>query len=149
MGLGRTLERLENVILPLIQCEGGDVGHEFGTNCLLGVLKVCSRLMLLGVRLRMGLYKIGILRRHPLGCRIIRVGEDIREKEVKLGMGGVTDAETRCQHIQQLTAVGSLGGFNIHNKHRAQAWKPVLPYCSFTPTCSCDGSSLSVCGAYA
>jgi len=65
---------MENVILPLIQCEGGDVGHEFGTNCLLGILKVCSRLMLLGVRLRMGLYKAGIFRRHPLGCRIIRVG---------------------------------------------------------------------------
>ena len=65
---------MENVILPLIQCEGGDVGHEFGTNCLLGVLKVCSRVMLLGVRIRMWLYGVGLRKRHPLGCRIIRVG---------------------------------------------------------------------------
>ncbi|MCL1856823.1 MAG: tetraacyldisaccharide 4'-kinase [Kiritimatiellaeota bacterium] len=74
MGSNGALERMENVVLPLIQCEGGDVGHEFSTNCLLAFLKFCSRVMLLGVRLRMWLYKVGLRRRGTLGCRIIRVG---------------------------------------------------------------------------
>ena len=68
------LESAEKVVVPLIQFEGADVGHEWPTNLLLAFLKFVSRCYLFGVKLRLWMYRDGVLRRFPLGSRIIRVG---------------------------------------------------------------------------
>ena len=74
MGRRKILESAESRMLPLIQFEGADVGHEWPTRLFLAFLGALSRCNLLGVRVRMLLYRYGILKRHPLGSRIIRVG---------------------------------------------------------------------------
>lgn len=68
------LERTERYLLTLIQREGADRGHAWPVNLLLGTLKACSRLYLTAVQFRLFLYHQGILRRFPLGCQVISVG---------------------------------------------------------------------------
>jgi tetraacyldisaccharide 4'-kinase len=74
MGSGKTLERTENAILPLIQYEGADQGHEWPTQLLLWVLHKASKLYHVAVQLRLYLFETGIYRRFPLGCQVISVG---------------------------------------------------------------------------
>ena len=67
-------EELENMLLPLIQFEGGDQHHEGPTRALLWFLKRLSRVYGAIVQLRLWLYEHGILHRYPLGCQVISVG---------------------------------------------------------------------------
>ncbi len=70
----RTLENTENFLLPLIQYEGGDRGHEWPIRLLLWWLKQIATLYRLVVQARLALYHVGIIRRFPLGCQVISVG---------------------------------------------------------------------------
>ena len=74
MGSHRTAERAENALLPLIQYEGADQGHEWPVRLLLRVLKGVSRVYGGVVQLRLFLFRTGVLRRFPLGCQVISVG---------------------------------------------------------------------------
>jgi len=74
MSLRKSLETTENLLLPLIQYEGGDQGHEWPTRLLLRLLKHLSHLYHFVVQSRLYLYKAGIIRRFPLGCQVISVG---------------------------------------------------------------------------
>ena len=74
MSSHRTAERAENALLPLIQYEGADQGHEWPVRLLLRVLKGFSRLYGGVVQLRLFLFRTGVLRRFPLGCQVISVG---------------------------------------------------------------------------
>lgn len=74
MSLRKSLETTENLLLPLIQYEGGDQGHEWPTRLLLRFLKHLSHLYYFVVQSRLYLYQAGIIRRFPLGCQVISVG---------------------------------------------------------------------------
>ena len=74
MSSRRTAERAENALLPLIQYEGADQGHEWPVRLLLRVLKGVSRIYGGVVQLRLFLFRQGVLRRFPLGCQVISVG---------------------------------------------------------------------------
>lgn len=74
MSFRKPLESLENLLLPLIQYEGGDVGHEWPKRLLLRMLKQFSHLYFFVVQSRLYLYQTGIIRRFPLGCQVISVG---------------------------------------------------------------------------
>ena len=67
-------ETLENALLPLIQFEGGDQHHEAPARMLLWMLARLSRLYAAVVQFRLWLYDHGVLRRYPLGCQVISVG---------------------------------------------------------------------------
>lgn len=67
-------ERFERFLLRLIQLPGGDRGHGFRINLLLGFLMHLSRLYRSVIQLRLFLYESGVLRRYPLGCQVISVG---------------------------------------------------------------------------
>ena len=71
----RIVERLESYVIPLIQQEGADrnvVG--FWPKALLTLLKGISKIYGGVVWLRMWFFRIGVLRRWPLGCQVISVG---------------------------------------------------------------------------
>ena len=74
MSSHRTAERAENALLPLIQYEGADQGHEWPVRMLLRVLGASSKLYGGVVQLRLFLFRTGVLRRFPLGCQVISVG---------------------------------------------------------------------------
>ena len=71
----RLIERLESYVIPLIQQEGADkqvVG--FWPKALLALLMGISKIYGAIVWLRMWFFRIGVLRRWPLGCQVISVG---------------------------------------------------------------------------
>lgn len=71
----RFIERLESSVIPLIQQEGADRKvTEFWPKVLLAVLKGISKIFAGVVWLRMWFFRIGVLRRWPLGCQVISVG---------------------------------------------------------------------------
>ena len=67
-------ERMESYLVRIIQEKGADQGHETPIKFLLGFLKVLSLLFAAAVSIRYLLYRIGILRRWPLGVQVISIG---------------------------------------------------------------------------
>lgn len=71
----RRIERLESFLIPIIQTEGADQNVQgFWINAFLAFLKGVSKIFGAVVWLRMWFYRIGVLRRWPLGCQVISVG---------------------------------------------------------------------------
>ena len=70
----KALESTENALLPLIQYEGGDQGHEWPTRLLLWILARISSVYSAVVQTRLWLYATGLKRRYPLGCQVISIG---------------------------------------------------------------------------
>ncbi len=71
----RTIERLESYVIPLIQQEGADQNvTEFWPKVLLGFLKGVSRIYGSIVWLRKIFFRSGVMRRWPLGCQVVSVG---------------------------------------------------------------------------
>ncbi len=68
------IERLENSLVRLIQEKGADQDQSASVNFLLGVLKGLSLLFLVVVSIRDLLYRVGLLRRYPLGTQVISIG---------------------------------------------------------------------------
>lgn len=68
------LERLERFLLRLIQRPGGDQGHDWRVNLLLRFLRDLSIGYRAVVQLRLFFYDKGVMRRYPLGCQVISVG---------------------------------------------------------------------------
>ena len=67
-------ERMESYLVRIIQEKGADQGHEAPIRILLGFLKLLSWLFAAAVSIRYLLYKLGILRRWPLGVQVISIG---------------------------------------------------------------------------
>lgn len=71
----RFIEQLESYVIPLIQQEGADQNvKDFWPKVLLGFLKGVSKVFCAVVWLRMRFFAMGVLRRYPLGCQVISVG---------------------------------------------------------------------------
>ena len=70
----RRIERIEHYLVRIIQQKGADQGHPWPMRFLLGVLKGISCLFAGIVTIRLFLYNVGIMKRYPLGCQIISVG---------------------------------------------------------------------------
>ncbi len=70
----RRIERLESYLIKLIQQEGADQVEDRGLKVLLFVLMCFSKLYEAVVRLRLACFNWGVLRRYPLGCQVISVG---------------------------------------------------------------------------
>ncbi|MBP5510879.1 MAG: tetraacyldisaccharide 4'-kinase [Kiritimatiellae bacterium] len=70
----RRIERIERYLVRIIQQPGADKGHPFPVRLLLGFLSCVSCLFKGIVATRLFFYRTGILRRFPLGCQVISVG---------------------------------------------------------------------------
>ena len=70
----RRIERIEHYLVRIIQQPGADQGHPWAIRTLLRLLKGISHVFKSVVLTRLFLYEVGILRRYPLGCQVISVG---------------------------------------------------------------------------
>lgn len=70
----RRIERIERYLVRIIQQPGADKGHPFPVRLLLGFLGCVSCLFKGIVATRLFFYRTGVLRRFPLGCQVISVG---------------------------------------------------------------------------
>ena len=68
------VERLEHYLVDIIQQPGADQNQPFSVRLLLGFLKVISFAFRGIVGIRYLFYDLGILRRFPLGCQVISIG---------------------------------------------------------------------------
>lgn len=130
MGSGKTLERTENAILPLIQYEGADQGHEWPTRLFLWALQRASRLYHATVQTRLFLFETGIFRRFPLGCQVISVGN------VTVGGTGKTPmVEALARELQREGRKIAILSRGYRKKERtwrerlrdALPWRPSVP----------------------
>ncbi len=67
-------ERLENYLVKLIQEPGADQDQPSSIRLLLGFLTVVSGLFAAVVGIRYFLYRVGLIRRYPLGIQVISIG---------------------------------------------------------------------------
>ena len=70
----RRIERIERYLVRSIQQEGADLGHPLPIRLLLAFLKGISLVFRMIVAIRLFFYRTGVLRRYPLGCQVISVG---------------------------------------------------------------------------
>ena len=70
----KRIDRLERFLLRLIQAPGADQGHPWTIRSFLVFLKGISLCFWAVVQARLLFYETGILRRYPLGCQVISVG---------------------------------------------------------------------------
>lgn len=70
----RRIERIEHYLVRVIQQEGADQNQPGPMRLLLAILKGISYIFRGIVCTRLFFYRIGILRRYPLGCQVISVG---------------------------------------------------------------------------
>ena len=68
------VERIEHYLVDIIQQPGADRNQPFSVRVLLGFLKGVSVVFRGIVGLRYLFYDLGILRRFPLGCQVISIG---------------------------------------------------------------------------
>ena len=68
------VERLEHSLVKIIQQKGADQNQPLPVRMLLAVLWCLSKVFQLVVTLRYVFYDIGLLRRFPLGCQVISIG---------------------------------------------------------------------------
>ena len=68
------IERLESQLVKVIQEKGADQNQHGGMVLLLGFLRAISCLFAVVVSLRYLLYRLGLLRRFPLGIQVISIG---------------------------------------------------------------------------
>ena len=68
------VERIEHYLVDIIQQPGADQNQPFSVRMLLGFLKGVSLVFRCIVGLRYVFYDLGILRRFPLGCQVISIG---------------------------------------------------------------------------
>ena len=68
------IERLESQLVKVIQEKGADQNQHGGMVLLLGFLRAISCLFAAVVSLRYLLYRLGLLRRFPLGIQVISIG---------------------------------------------------------------------------
>lgn len=70
----RGIERIEHYLVDIIQQPGADQGQPGAIRALLVALDAFSQVFRFVVGLRYFLYDLGVLRRFPLGCQVISVG---------------------------------------------------------------------------
>ncbi len=70
----RRIERLESYLVKLIQQPGADQGVTGWQRALLAVLKGIAKIFESVVVIRLFFFEIGVLKRYPLGCQVISVG---------------------------------------------------------------------------
>ena len=68
------VERLEHALVKVIQQKGADQNQPLPMRVLLGFLWGVSQIFRVVVKVRYFLYDIGVLRRFPLGCQVISIG---------------------------------------------------------------------------
>ena len=110
-------ERLEHALVKIIQQPGADQNQPGGVRVLLAVLNFLSKIFQFVVAVRYCFYNWGLLRRFPLGCQVISIGN------VTAGGTGKTPVTEKFAH--ELTAAGRKVAILSRGYRRKEApwWK--------------------------
>ena len=92
------VERLEHSLVKVIQQPGADQNQPAGMRALLGLLYAVSCVFRAAVAVRYFLYRCGVLRRFPLGCQVISIGN--------VTAGGTGKTPVTEKFARELTAAG-------------------------------------------
>ena len=130
------IERVEHSLVRIIQQPGADCGQPAGVRILLAFLKGLSCVFLAVVSVRYLLYRTGILRRFPLGCQVISIGN------VTAGGTGKTPVTEKFAH--ELTAAGRKVAILSRGYRRKEApwWRRMFSQVIEKPLVVSDGKHI-------
>lgn len=92
------VERLEHALVKVIQQPGADQNQPTGMRMVLGLLTGVSCVFRAVVAVRYFFYRVGVLRRFPLGCQVISIGN--------VTAGGTGKTPVTEKFARELTAAG-------------------------------------------
>lgn len=92
------VERLEHALVKVIQQPGADQNQPTGMRMVLGLLTGVSCVFRAVVAARYFFYRVGVLRRFPLGCQVISIGN--------VTAGGTGKTPVTEKFARELTAAG-------------------------------------------
>ena len=130
------VERLEHALVKIIQQPGADRDQPAGVRMLLVLLKGLSCVFLAAVSIRYFFYRTGVLRRFPLGCQVISIGN------VTAGGTGKTPVTEKFAH--ELTAAGRKVAILSRGYRRKEApwWQRMFSQVIEKPLVVSDGKHI-------
>ena len=130
------IERLEHYLVKIIQQPGADKGQPLPVRALLSMLFAFSWLFRLVVAVRYWFYDLGILRRFPLGCQVISVGN--------VTAGGTGKTPVTEKFARELTAAGRKVAILSRGYRRKEApwWKRMFMQVFEPPLVVSDGQQV-------
>ena len=130
------VERLEHALVKIIQQPGADRNVSGGVRVLLGVLWAFSCVFRAVVSVRYFLYGLGVLRRFPLGCQVISIGN--------VTAGGTGKTPVTEKFARELTAAGRKVAILSRGYRRKEApwWKRMFSQVIEKPLVVSDGKHI-------
>ena len=127
------IERLEHYLVRIIQQPGADKDQPAPVRLLLSVLYAISCIFRLAVAIRYRFYDWGFLRRFPLGCQVISIGN--------VTAGGTGKTPVTEKFARELTAAGRKVAILSRGYRRKEApwWKRVFTQVIEPPLVVSDG----------
>jgi tetraacyldisaccharide 4'-kinase len=127
------IERLEHYLVRIIQQPGADKDQPAPVRLLLSVLYAISCIFRLVVAIRYRFYDWGFLRRFPLGCQVISIGN--------VTAGGTGKTPVTEKFARELTAAGRKVAILSRGYRRKEApwWKRVFTQVIEPPLVVSDG----------
>jgi len=127
------IERAEHALVKIIQQPGADRNQPGGVRVLLAGLAGLSRVFRAVVGLRYFFYDTGILRRFPLGCQVISIGN--------VTAGGTGKTPVTEKFARELTAAGRKVAILSRGYRRKEApwWKRLFSQVIEPPLVVSDG----------
>ncbi len=127
------IERLERYLVRIIQQPGSDKDQPAPIRALLAVLFAFSCLFRFVVAVRYWFYDLGILRRFPLGCQVISIGN--------VTAGGTGKTPVTEKFARELTAAGRKVAILSRGYRRKEApwWKRAFTQVIEPPLVVSDG----------
>ena len=127
------IERLERYLVRIIQQPGADKDQPGPVRALLAVLFAFSCLFRLVVAIRYWFYDLGVLRRFPLGCQVISIGN--------VTAGGTGKTPVTEKFARELTAAGRKVAILSRGYRRKEApwWKRAFTQVIDPPLVVSDG----------
>jgi len=127
------IERLEHYLVRIIQQPGADRDHPAAIRALLALLFGLSCVFRLVVAVRYWFYDLGILRRFPLGCQVISIGN--------VTAGGTGKTPVTEKFARELAAAGRKVAILSRGYRRKEApwWKRAFTQVIDPPLVVSDG----------
>ena len=133
-----SIERLEHYLVRIIQQPGADKNQPTSIRVLLSVLYAFSCVFRFIVAIRYKFYDLGIIRRFPLGCQVISIGN--------VTAGGTGKTPVTEKFARELTAMGRKVAILSRGYRRKEApwWKRAFTQVMDPPLVVSDGKHVLI-----
>ena len=132
------VERLERSLVKIIQQPGADLNRSGGVRALLVFLNCISKVFQLVVAVRYCFYNWGVLRRFPLGCQVISIGN--------VTAGGTGKTPVTEKFARELSAAGRKVAILSRGYRRKEApwWRRAFSQVVEPPLVVSDGRQIKL-----